>query len=232
MLVLNINLKRLFEFVIGEHLAKLDTKTKILIHAEKLFAKQGFNSTSLREITTEAEVNLASVNYHFGSKKTLIQAVLSRYLALFMPQLIKELDQAENNLASTVNCFFNALRILDTINSDSAKNFLMLVGRGYSESQGHLRRYIQSSYAQELNQIFEHFNRVTPHLNKEALFWRLHFCLGAMVFTMSSSSALSEISESDWGASINVNHLMQKLVPFINASLATQTQINLTQGEV
>ena len=38
-------------------------------------------------ITSEADVNLASVNYHFGSKKELIQAVLDRYLSLFMPAL-------------------------------------------------------------------------------------------------------------------------------------------------
>ncbi|MFC7159731.1 TetR/AcrR family transcriptional regulator [Pseudidiomarina halophila] len=45
------------------------TKDKILDAAEVLFAEHGFKQTSLRQITAEAEVNLASVNYHFGSKK-------------------------------------------------------------------------------------------------------------------------------------------------------------------
>lgn len=49
-----------------------DTKTRILDAAEKLFAERGFSETSLRLITSKAEVNLASVNYHFGSKKELI----------------------------------------------------------------------------------------------------------------------------------------------------------------
>ncbi len=48
----------------------MTTKDKILNAAEKLFAEQGFNGTSLREITSAAEVNLAAVNYHFGSKKS------------------------------------------------------------------------------------------------------------------------------------------------------------------
>jgi len=60
--------------------SRSDTKTRILDAAEKLFAERGFSETSLRLITSKAEVNLASVNYHFGSKKELIRAVLARYL--------------------------------------------------------------------------------------------------------------------------------------------------------
>ena len=65
--------------------SRSDTKTRILDAAEKLFAERGFSETSLRLITSKAEVNLASVNYHFGSKKELIRAVLARYLDVFMP---------------------------------------------------------------------------------------------------------------------------------------------------
>src|ERR1700678_1667806 len=57
---------------------RLDTKTKILDAAEKLFGEKGFDGTSLRDITTEADVNLAAVNYHFQSKESLIEAVIMR----------------------------------------------------------------------------------------------------------------------------------------------------------
>ena len=65
----------------------MSTKTKILDAAEILFADKGFNGTSLREITGQAEVNLAAVNYHFGSKKELIKAVMSRYMNELSPRL-------------------------------------------------------------------------------------------------------------------------------------------------
>src|SRR5271166_6534149 len=55
-----------------------DTKTRILDAAEKLFGEKGFDATSLRDITTEADVNLAAVNYHFQSKESLIEAVILR----------------------------------------------------------------------------------------------------------------------------------------------------------
>jgi AcrR family transcriptional regulator len=49
---------------------KTTTQDKILDAAEQLFASTGFADTSLRQITSMAQVNLAAVNYHFGSKKS------------------------------------------------------------------------------------------------------------------------------------------------------------------
>ena len=54
----------------------IDTKARILDAAERLFADNGYSATSLRDITNEAGVNLAAVNYHFGSKEALLSAVL------------------------------------------------------------------------------------------------------------------------------------------------------------
>ena len=54
------------------------TKDRILDAAEELFASQGYDATSLRGLTQAAEVNLAAVNYHFGSKRKLFQAVFER----------------------------------------------------------------------------------------------------------------------------------------------------------
>lgn len=56
-------------------MAQSETVERILDAAEQLFAERGFAETSLRLITSKAGVNLAAVNYHFGSKKALIQAV-------------------------------------------------------------------------------------------------------------------------------------------------------------
>jgi AcrR family transcriptional regulator len=66
-----------------------DTKKRILDAAERLFAREGFHSTSLRMLTKEAGVNLAAVNYHFGSKEELInfcfQEVGKRSPGLYYP---------------------------------------------------------------------------------------------------------------------------------------------------
>ena len=55
-----------------------DTKERMLDTAEGLFAEHGFPATSMRDITNAAGVNLAAINYHFGSKESLLIAVLQR----------------------------------------------------------------------------------------------------------------------------------------------------------
>src|SRR5436189_1754138 len=65
---------------ISEGRGPIVTKERILDAAESLFMEHGFEATSLRSITAAAGVNLAAVNYHFGSKEELFQAVLTRRL--------------------------------------------------------------------------------------------------------------------------------------------------------
>ena len=50
------------------------TRACILDVAEDLFAEQGFDRVSIRDITKQARVNLAAINYHFGGKEDLIVA--------------------------------------------------------------------------------------------------------------------------------------------------------------
>jgi len=123
--------------------SRSDTKTRILDAAEKLFAERGFSETSLRLITSKAEVNLASVNYHFGSKKELIRAVLARYLDVFMPAAstaIKRLHTAPSqaSLEEIFSALVDPLLDLNDLRTEGTTIFLQLLGRGYIESQGHM----------------------------------------------------------------------------------------------
>ena len=73
-----------------------DTKKLILDVAERLFADRGFSATSLRELTSEAGTNVASVNYHFGSKEALLAAVLERRLRPINERRLEILDKLEH----------------------------------------------------------------------------------------------------------------------------------------
>src|SRR5437762_5155319 len=76
--------------------ASQDTKSRILDVAEHLFMEHGFEATSLRSLTSSAGVNLAAVNYHFGSKEELFQAVLTRRLDPMNQERIELLKKLEN----------------------------------------------------------------------------------------------------------------------------------------
>src|ERR671936_54679 len=72
-----------------------ETRTRILDAAEELFMQHGFEGTSMRLLTAKAGVNLAAVNYHFGSKDALIEAVFHRRLDPMNVARMAELDKLE-----------------------------------------------------------------------------------------------------------------------------------------
>ena len=72
-----------------------DTRNRLLDAAQRLFVENGIGTSSLRAITTKAGANLASVNYHFGSKEALIHAVFARSLEPLNQERLANLDRVE-----------------------------------------------------------------------------------------------------------------------------------------
>ena len=75
--------------------ADKETLDRILIAAESLFADQGYDGTTLRQITRRAKVNLAAVNYHHGDKESLYLEVLRRRIQPINQTRLAMLDEAE-----------------------------------------------------------------------------------------------------------------------------------------
>jgi len=202
----------------------MSTKNKILDAAEKLFADKGFNGTSLREITSLAEVNLAAVNYHFGSKKELIKAVMSRYMNELSPKLESALlvvcQQENPSLIEVFSAFIEPLLSLNTFKEDGTSNFLQLLGRGYTDSQGFLRWFLTSQYPQVIESFVVAVKKSYPALTAEDIFWRLHFTMGTVVFTMSSSDALIDIAQSDFDQKMDIADVIRNVIPFVAAGVA------------
>ncbi len=66
-------------------------KERIIKTAARLFAKQGYAGTGLRELAAEAEVNLAMINYFFGTKKRLLKEILAHFFSGYLAIAEKEL---------------------------------------------------------------------------------------------------------------------------------------------
>ncbi len=205
---------------------KSSTKEKILDVAEGLFAEHGFNDTSLRTITSKANVNLASVNYHFGDKKTLVRAVLNRYLEAFMPAVresLMVLNQQQNyNMEAVFESLRGPLKSLNQIRPNGTSRFMLLIGRGYTDVQGHLRWFITTRYDEVLSLFTESVMKANPNLTRETLFWRLHFTLGTCVFTMASSQALAQIAENDFATKVDAKSMIDQIIPYLAAGVAAK----------
>jgi AcrR family transcriptional regulator len=202
------------------------TKEKILDAAEALFMEHGFEATSLRQITATAGVNLAAVNYHFGSKEELFQAVLTRRLDPMNQERIALLTRFEREAAPrTLSCerilaamFIPALRLARD-RRRGGKDFLRLLGRAYADPAPFIRQFLSEQYAVMISRFKAAFGRALPQLPKRELSWRLHFVMGALSYTLAGTDALKLIAELNPRDTQNDETLLRRLAPFLVAGL-------------
>ena len=215
---------------IGDARGTMATKVRILDAAEALFMEHGFEATSLRAITNAAAVNLAAVNYHFGSKEELFQAVLTRRLDPMNQRrlaLLSELEQAAAPGPVPCDRILSALFLpaleLARDPARGGQNFLRLLGRAYADPAPFIRRFLSEQYAQMIMRFKLAFGRALPELPKRELSWRLHFMMGALSYTLAGTDALkliAEIAPSDT-RNDNDEQLLQRLAPFLLAGLTS-----------
>lgn len=208
----------------GKGMAQSDTVERILDTAEALFADKGFAETSLRLITSKAGVNLAAVNYHFGSKKALIQAVFARFLEPFCQALEQELEQLEKSgqqpgLESLLELLLEQTLRMEPRNRSDLSTFMRLVGLSFSQSQGHLRRYLNEKHGDVFRRYVAFLHRAAPEMSPLELFWRLHFMIGAVAFSMSGIRALKDMAQTDFHVKTSTEQIMRMMVPFLAAGM-------------
>jgi AcrR family transcriptional regulator len=206
--------------------ASQDTKSRIIDAAEVLFMEHGFEATSLRSLTAAAGVNLAAVNYHFGSKEDLFQAVLTRRLDPMNLERIELLDRLEREAGGrpiTCERILSAMLIpalkLARDERRGGKNFLRLLGRAYADPAPFIRHFLSEQYADMIGRYKEAFLKALPHLTRQELTWRLHFVMGALSYTLSGTDVLKLIAHAMPGEKDNDELLLQRLAPFLVAGL-------------
>jgi len=169
-----------------------DTKQRILNAAELLFARDGYHVTSLRSITAEAEVNLAAVNYHFGSKESLLESIIERRLnplnKVRLGQLDALLQKAE--AAGVVPSCRDVLRtfVEPTLRlrkqGSGKENFVALVGRILAEPQGMAMSIFMRHMEPLMVRLFQALECSLADVPRQVLFWRVHFVLGSLSHVM------------------------------------------------
>lgn len=200
-----------------------DTVKRILDAAEVLFAQKGFAETSLRAITSKAGVNLAAVNYHFGSKEALIQAVFERYLTPFCQALDAKLDELEERGEVPLERLLGmASRLALGSQGDEPRRamiFFRLSGQAYSQPQNHLRAYLREHYGNVFRRFLGLLRTAVPEVPPMEMFWRVHFSLGAVIFTLSGMESLQAISKKDFNETVTAARITEHLLPFVVGGL-------------
>lgn len=182
-------------------MAKADTKDTILNAAEYLFAEQGFGATSLRQITARAAVNLAAVNYHFGSKDELATEVLRRRIEPINRERRLRLDRIcrPASLEDIVRAFLEpAMRTQPgdpgTVAESQAAGLCRLFGRISVEQPPFLRELFREQFGELSQRFIAMLTEAAPEIPATTLWWRMHFTVGAMAHTLQSAHVLNQLS--------------------------------------
>ncbi len=178
--------------------AHFSTKDRILGAAEELFAQHGFAGTSLRQVTGRADVNIAAVNYHFGSKENLVNEVFRRRMDdmtdLRLSQLKTALEKHPGELQPVLAAFVEpALAMSQDRHGGGA--FVRVVARAYAEKNDGLRKFLSDHYGHVLREFGKAIASCVPGLSKEELYWRLDFLAGALTYAMADFGLIKRPAE-------------------------------------
>ena len=167
-----------------------DTKEQILDAAEALFSAHGIEGVSLRSLTKEAKVNLASVHYHFGSKEAVVKAAFARCIRPVNRERLALLDQLEKEAAdghlgveAVLFALFSPTMKLARRSSER-QSFVRLCARLYSEPADYLEPFFEDEFREVMKRFEAAFVRALPGLPQHELRSRMRFAVGVMAHTM------------------------------------------------
>ncbi|GGK69048.1 TetR/AcrR family transcriptional regulator [Amphritea balenae] len=202
------------------------TAKKIMVAAEALFAEQGFAETTMREITGAAKVNLAAVNYHFGSKKGLINAVAEKYLnplAVSVQGAVEERQQAgpEGTISAEelLEILMRSLLQMGKSRQFALPVFMRLLELIYMKNQQELRDAMVSRYSAQFSPFIALLKQDSAVMADEEFFWRLHFLLGSIVFTLSNFQTLVAIEMREYERAAEIERTLHRMIPVLVAGL-------------
>lgn len=163
-----------------------NTKERILHAAEDLFAQHGFAGTSLRQVTSRADVNIAAVNYHFGSKENLVHEVFKHRMDEMSEKRLSALSETIARDPADLNGILLAFiqpALALTLDRHGA-SFVRVLARAYAEKNDGLRNFLSENYGQVLREFAKAIAICLPQLSKEELYWRMDFTAGALTYAM------------------------------------------------
>ena len=211
------------------------TQCRVLDAAEKLFAADGFAATSVREITQGAGCNVSAVNYHFGSKEKLYEAVFERLLNRLRTVRLDAVQQVLEEAAGHED--------LSLLLSAFAKAFLaplMEPGRGPDTIQLMARELTAPRLPRGM--IFEHLigpiqqamveamRRCEPRLGATRALLCLHSFIGQLVHVL-QMSRIEQLSGRGAALMPDVQSVLRHVVEFSVAGMRAVSIMPLEKSD-
>lgn len=199
------------------------TTRAILDAAERCFAENGFDGVSVRTITDVAGVDLALVNYHFGSKVNLLQAVIARRARIVHEDRVKALEVARDEAGTqspSVEAIVTAFLV-------PLLHRLMSGDRGWRCYGGLVSQLVVLPQFVDLTgEVLDptalHFinalRLALPKARTHSIYWGYMFLVGSMVQVVSATGRIERLSRG-LCRSDDIETALGALVPFVSAGM-------------
>jgi AcrR family transcriptional regulator len=197
-----------------------DTRSRILDVAEELFSEQGFERVSIRDITKNARLNLAAINYHFRSKMDLIAAILERRVVPVNEARLAALDAVEHaagkkapKLEDILEAFIRPTIQCSFGTPQGGKAFSRLFGRCLAEPSPEIESLLKRQFESLVRRLEAALTKALPQLSRSDMFWRLKFTFGALHHWHLTKDRFLP----PWLGDVEVEEQIQKLISFVAA---------------
>ncbi len=197
-------------------------KERILDTAERLFARHGFYGVSVRDITQSAGVDVALVNYHFGSKRELFAAVFQRRAEILNPERLARLEEVRRaalpgvpSLEDIVNSFTYPLLERSARGGPGWKSYFALVAQvNNSPEWGPV---LMTQYFDPLvERLIAALREALPECPLREIYWGYQFLTGALTITFAETGRIDKLS-GGLCKSTDLDSVHERLPPYIAA---------------
>ena len=197
------------------------TRHQIVQAAEKLFGEKGFRAMTLRDVTKEAKVNLAAVNYHFGSKTNLMRAAIQRRIEPVNEERLERLDASVAQHAPgpvPLKEIFEALFHPLFDHAMSAKGpdrvFIQMIGRALTEPADFMRNMHKEFFVELSKRFMGELKRTCPELSEEAIQLRFFLSTSTMLGTITEQVRLENMSGGKFSGK-DLDKICNELTTFV-----------------
>ena len=197
-------------------------KERILDAAEHLFARHGFYGVSVRDITEAAQVDVALVNYHFGSKRELFASVFQRRAERLNPERLAMLEEVRKAalpgvppLEAIVNAFTYPLLERSARGGPGWKSYFALIAQ-VNNSPEWAPVLMTQHFDPLVEKFIEVLREALPECSEREIFWGYQFLTGALTLTFAETGRIDKLSGGLCKSS-DLDSVHERLAPFVAA---------------
>ena len=202
------------------------TRERILAAAAPLFAENGFEATGVRAIAAKADVNIAAVNYHFGSKDALVAAVgeyhvrqVNERRLTALEAVLKAAPGGKPTVEAVVDAFI-APSVRFTVEDPSNFQLMRLILTRIKTDSEQTGRLIREAMVPTLNKFVDALALASPATPRAMLHRALHLAVGALLHAMTCTEILVMVTP---GVPDDPEAVIGRLVRFTSAGVGALT---------